>query len=85
MKDGRITQAGKYNEILHFGTEFMELVGAHKKALSALDSAEARSVSESRNMSKEVGDMGITNGVAQKKENKDVPNGKADDVVGSKG
>uniref|UniRef100_A0A7N2M8R0 ABC-type xenobiotic transporter n=1 Tax=Quercus lobata TaxID=97700 RepID=A0A7N2M8R0_QUELO len=85
MKDGRITQAGKYNEILHSGTEFMELVGAHKKALSSLDSAEARSVSESRNMSKEVGDMGITNGVAQKKENKDVPNGKADDVVGSKG
>ena len=85
MKDGRITQAGKYNEILHSGTEFMELVGAHKKALSALDSAEARSESESRNMSKEVGDMGITDGVAQKKEKKDVPNGKADDVVGSEG
>ena len=67
MKDGRITQAGKYNEILHSGTAFMELVGAHKKALSALDSAEARSESESRNMSKEVGDMGITDGVAQKK------------------
>ena len=48
----------------------MELVGAHKKALSALDSAEARSESESRNMSKEVGDMGITDGVAQKKERK---------------
>ncbi|KAM4102718.1 hypothetical protein ACJW30_06G023000 [Castanea mollissima] len=73
-----------YNEILHSRTEFMELVGAHKKALYALDSAEAGSVSESRNMSKEVGHMGITNGVAQRKENKDVPNGKADDVVGSK-
>ncbi|KAM3744032.1 hypothetical protein ACB098_06G021100 [Castanea mollissima] len=73
-----------YNEILHSRTEFMELVGAHKKALYALDSAEAGSVSESRNMSKEVGHMGITNGVAQRKENKDVPNGKADDVAGSK-
>jgi ATP-binding cassette subfamily C (CFTR/MRP) protein 2 len=85
MKDGRITQAGKYNDILNSGTDFMELVGAHKKALSALDSAEAGSVSESTNMSKEAGDMASTNGVVQKQENKDVQNGKADDVVGSKG
>ncbi|KAL5975296.1 Canalicular multispecific organic anion transporter 2 [Asimina triloba] len=40
MKDGRITQAGKYNDILNSGTDFMELVGAHKQALSALDSIE---------------------------------------------
>ncbi|KAF5196874.1 ABC transporter ATP-binding protein/permease VMR1, partial [Thalictrum thalictroides] len=33
LKDGRITQSGKYNEILTPGTDFMELVGAHKKAL----------------------------------------------------
>ncbi|KAJ0987913.1 hypothetical protein J5N97_006269 [Dioscorea zingiberensis] len=38
MKDGRITQAGKYNDILSSGTDFMELVGAHKDALAALDS-----------------------------------------------
>ncbi|RVW50095.1 ABC transporter C family member 3 [Vitis vinifera] len=38
MKDGRVTQAGKYNEILNSGTDFMELVGAHKKALLALNS-----------------------------------------------
>ncbi|KAL6313755.1 hypothetical protein AAG906_010174 [Vitis piasezkii] len=36
VKDGRITQAGKYNEILNSGTDFMELVGAHKKALLIL-------------------------------------------------
>ncbi|CBI39697.3 unnamed protein product, partial [Vitis vinifera] len=46
MKDGRITQAGKYNEILNSGTDFMELVGAHKKALSALNSVETGSLSE---------------------------------------
>ncbi|XWS27996.1 hypothetical protein CRYUN_Cryun25bG0028200 [Craigia yunnanensis] len=46
MKDGRITQAGKYNDILNSGTDFMELVGAHKKALSALDTVETGSVSE---------------------------------------
>ncbi|KAL5975294.1 hypothetical protein ACLOJK_031973 [Asimina triloba] len=40
MRDGRITQAGKYNDILNSGTDFMELVGAHRQALSALDSKE---------------------------------------------
>ena len=41
MKDGRITQAGKYNDILNSGTDFMELVGAHKEALSTLKAVEA--------------------------------------------
>ncbi|KAL5547288.1 hypothetical protein UlMin_006975 [Ulmus minor] len=36
MKDGRITQAGKYNDILNSGTDFVELVGAHKEALSTI-------------------------------------------------
>ncbi|XP_077211022.1 ABC transporter C family member 3-like isoform X2 [Tasmannia lanceolata] len=40
MKDGRITQAGKYDDILKSGTDFMKLVGAHKQALAALDSME---------------------------------------------
>ncbi|XP_042487713.1 ABC transporter C family member 3-like, partial [Macadamia integrifolia] len=40
MKDGRITQAGKYDEILSSGTDFIELVGAHKKALAGLSSIE---------------------------------------------
>ncbi|XLT26519.1 hypothetical protein HN873_057811 [Arachis hypogaea] len=38
MKNGKITQCGKYIELLNNGTNFMELVGAHKKALSTLDS-----------------------------------------------
>lgn len=40
MKQGRITQAGKYSDILCPGTDFMELVGAHRDALSALDSVD---------------------------------------------
>ncbi|EPS64027.1 multidrug resistance-associated protein, partial [Genlisea aurea] len=40
MKDGEIKQAGKYNEILKTGTDFMKLVGAHEEALSSLDSIE---------------------------------------------
>ncbi|GKB53446.1 ABC transporter C family member 3-like protein [Tanacetum coccineum] len=38
LRDGRITQAGKYNDILDSGSDFMELVGAHKEALSSIDS-----------------------------------------------
>ncbi|KAI3966073.1 hypothetical protein MKW92_040610, partial [Papaver armeniacum] len=40
LKYGKITQAGKYEDILNSGTDFMELVGAHQKAMSALDSFE---------------------------------------------
>ncbi|GKC79092.1 multidrug resistance-associated protein 3, partial [Tanacetum coccineum] len=38
LRDGRITQAGKYNDILNSESDFLELVGAHKEALSAIDS-----------------------------------------------
>ncbi|ERN01708.1 hypothetical protein AMTR_s00090p00176020 [Amborella trichopoda] len=38
IRDGRITQAGKYDSILSSGTDFMELVDAHKKALESIDS-----------------------------------------------
>ena len=41
MKDGRITQAGKYNDILNSETDFVELVGAHKEALSTIKAVEA--------------------------------------------
>ncbi|KAL8264260.1 hypothetical protein R6Q59_022390 [Mikania micrantha] len=37
LRDGRITQAGKYNDILNSGSDFMDLVSAHKEALSAID------------------------------------------------
>ncbi|XP_042479186.1 ABC transporter C family member 3-like [Macadamia integrifolia] len=40
MRDGRITQTGKYEEILNSGTDFMELVGEHKKALAEFNSDE---------------------------------------------
>lgn len=41
MKEGQIKQAGRYNDILRSGSDFMELVGAHEEALSALDSVSA--------------------------------------------
>ncbi|CAO2815297.1 unnamed protein product [Amaranthus hypochondriacus] len=42
MKNGRILQAGKYNDILASGTDFMELVGAHEEALSALETIDPK-------------------------------------------
>ncbi|PPR88476.1 hypothetical protein GOBAR_AA32216 [Gossypium barbadense] len=83
MKDGRIVQAGKYNDILNSGTDFMELVGAYKKALSALDTVEASSVLE-RTTSEGECDIGTTNGKVQKEENQGNESGKVDDV-GPKG
>ncbi|KAI4321713.1 hypothetical protein MLD38_035062 [Melastoma candidum] len=38
MKGGRITEAGKYIEILRDGSDFKELVDAHRLALSGLES-----------------------------------------------
>ncbi|XWS27754.1 hypothetical protein CRYUN_Cryun25bG0007800 [Craigia yunnanensis] len=83
MKDGRITQAGKYNDILNSGTDFMELVGAHKKALSALDTVEAQSVSE-QNISEGDGAMGSPSGKVKKEGNQGNESGKVDGV-GPKG
>ncbi|KAI7726468.1 hypothetical protein M8C21_018358, partial [Ambrosia artemisiifolia] len=38
LKDGRITQAGKYDDIMKLGSDFLELVGAHREALLEIDS-----------------------------------------------
>ena len=83
MKDGRITQAGEYNDILNSGTDFMELVGAHKEAFSGLDFTMTGSVSGS--MSKEARNLDSTNWVVEKQEDKNVQNCKEDDVFSSKG
>ncbi|KAK3009966.1 hypothetical protein RJ639_012358 [Escallonia herrerae] len=77
MKDGRITQAGKYDDILKSGSDFMELVGAHKEALSALDSIDAGTREDK-------GVVSVTN-AAQKEEARNDVNGKEDDIIGPKG
>ncbi|KAJ0045919.1 hypothetical protein Pint_03928 [Pistacia integerrima] len=85
MKDGKITQAGKYTEILNSGTDFMELVGAHKQALSALDFIEGGHVSEKISTSKENGSTSSNGGVAKNEKHQDVQNDKADEVAEAKG
>ena len=42
MREGSITQSGKYNDILKTGTDLMELVGAHREALSSIKSLERK-------------------------------------------
>ncbi|KAJ6414447.1 hypothetical protein OIU84_003445 [Salix udensis] len=74
MKDGRIAQAGKYDDILHSGSDFMVLVGAHKAALSVLDSRQAGPVSENE-------EKHSTDVTAHNEENKDSRTGKADEVA----
>ncbi|KAB2606085.1 ABC transporter C family member 3-like [Pyrus ussuriensis x Pyrus communis] len=84
MKDGRISQAGKFNDILNSGTDFEELVGAHEEALSAVNSVE-EGPAEQISVSKEEGNSASTNGVVQEKESSDVQNSKTDDVGEPKG
>ncbi|KAI3804728.1 hypothetical protein L1987_26491 [Smallanthus sonchifolius] len=67
LRDGRITQAGKYNDILNSG-DFMDLVGAHKEALSAIDSI-STSVQKQTDSSKNTNDS---------------QNDEANDISGSK-
>ncbi|KAK1440244.1 hypothetical protein QVD17_06069 [Tagetes erecta] len=50
LKSGRIKQAGKYNDILDSRSDFMELVGAHKEALSVIDSININYESENTNV-----------------------------------
>ncbi|KAL2554307.1 Peptide exporter [Forsythia ovata] len=80
MKDGRITQDGKYNDILKSGSDFMELVGAHKEALSALDSIEAGAAVVGEDSS-----TGNAKNFLQKKEFPTDQNDKTDNAIGTNG
>ncbi|KAF9666511.1 hypothetical protein SADUNF_Sadunf16G0236700 [Salix dunnii] len=68
MKDGRIAQAGKYDDILCLGSDFMDLVGAHESALAVLDS-------------KQKGLASDNDGIMQKQGKLDYENGKSDKVA----
>ncbi|KAK8591646.1 hypothetical protein V6N13_031682 [Hibiscus sabdariffa] len=78
MTDGKITQAGKYNDILQSGTDFMELVGAHKKALSALNTIEPGFDSE-QSTGEQGSGMGSVDGKLRKEGNQGNESGKVDD------
>ncbi|CAL4958524.1 unnamed protein product [Urochloa decumbens] len=71
MKDGRIAQAGKYNDILDSGEEFMELVGAHKDALTALDAIDAVNGSNEGSPSRGTAKLTRSTSSAEKKDKQD--------------
>uniref|UniRef100_A0A0E0JEP9 MRP-like ABC transporter n=1 Tax=Oryza punctata TaxID=4537 RepID=A0A0E0JEP9_ORYPU len=75
MKGGRIAQAGKYDEILGSGEEFMELVGAHKDALTALDAIDVTNGGSEASSSSKIASLSRSPSV----EKKDKQNGKEDD------
>uniref|UniRef100_A0A1D1YVQ9 ABC transporter C family member 3 n=3 Tax=Anthurium amnicola TaxID=1678845 RepID=A0A1D1YVQ9_9ARAE len=81
MKNGRITQAGKYDDLLTSGTDFMELVGAHIYALSALDSCTTSSESPDKSM------VEVENHLKPRhnEENKDEQNGNTGDISAQMG
>ncbi|KAL5126264.1 ABC transporter C family member 3 [Glycine soja] len=78
MKDGKITQCGKYTDLLNSGADFMELVGAHKKALSTLDSLDGATVSNEINALEQDVNVSGTYGFKEKEARKDEQNGKTD-------
>ncbi|KAI9102259.1 hypothetical protein K1719_023461 [Acacia pycnantha] len=84
MKDGKITQCGKYNDLLHSGADFLELVGAHRKALSALDSSNGGEVFDKLSTSIEV-NISDAKVKEEKVVNKDTRSRKTDDAVEPKG
>ncbi|KAL8107245.1 ABC transporter C family member 3-like isoform X2 [Apium graveolens] len=82
MKDGRITQSGKYVKLLDSGNDFIELVGAHKTALSALDSVDAGPASKSSYL----GENSSTGSFEASEQTVDVQSAEPpDEIVGSKG
>nr|KYP42184.1 ABC transporter C family member 3 [Cajanus cajan] len=84
MKDGKITQCGKYNDLLNSGTDFMELVGAHKEALSAIDSLDGGTASDKISITQNDVRVSLSHGV-EEIESKDVQNDGKDDKCDPKG
>ncbi|RDX89485.1 ABC transporter C family member 3, partial [Mucuna pruriens] len=83
IREGRITQSGKYNDILMSGTDFMELVGAHRAALSSIKSLEGRSTFKTF-ITKDTNSLSDFE-LEQNVENIYDQNGKSDDTVEPKG
>ncbi|OWM77389.1 hypothetical protein CDL15_Pgr016786 [Punica granatum] len=82
MKDGKIIEAGKYDDILRAGADFMELVGAHKTALLGLDSVQATAESEGSSGNIESGTEASPAKALEKTENRNVQNAEPTDKAG---
>ncbi|XP_042506587.1 ABC transporter C family member 3-like [Macadamia integrifolia] len=85
MRDGKITQTGKYEEILSSGNDLMELVGAHKKALADLNYVECEITLDNLTNSEEDGNIICSEKSIQNDEEKEPKNYNTEKLVGSEG
>ncbi|XP_042496376.1 ABC transporter C family member 3-like [Macadamia integrifolia] len=85
MKDGRITQVGKYEEILKSETDFMELVGIHKKALEVLNFVEREPSLDNLIIGGEDCNMLCSDKSIQDDEEREPKDGKIEKIVQSEG
>jgi len=86
MREGRITQSGKFNDILRSGTDFMELVDAHRAALSSsIKSLERRPTFKQQSSTKEKKNSLTDFEYEQNEENIHDKNDNIDDTNESKG
>lgn len=85
MKEGRITQSGKFNDILTSGTDFMELVGAHRAALSSVKSLERRNTFKKSSITEEDTVLLSDSELEQEVENIDDQKGKLHGTSDGKG
>ncbi|XP_020591786.1 ABC transporter C family member 3-like [Phalaenopsis equestris] len=84
MKDGKITEMGKYNDIITSGRNLMELVGAHKEALSVLDNMELAK-DNSSNIKDDSSDNSKSSKQTLDEDKKDALNSKANETEIQKG
>ncbi|XP_042477442.1 ABC transporter C family member 3-like [Macadamia integrifolia] len=85
MRDGMITQAGKYEEILNSGTDFMELVDTHKKALADLNSINHGVVSHNLVNGEEDGNTLCSKKSNQNDEENESKNYQTEKLIGTEG
>ncbi|XP_043705047.1 ABC transporter C family member 3-like [Telopea speciosissima] len=85
MRDGRITQTGKYKEILSSGTDFMELMSAHKKALANINSIKGGNALDNLTKDEEDESLLYSEKSIQDDEECDLKNHKTEKLVGSEG
>ncbi|KAI9102331.1 hypothetical protein K1719_023533 [Acacia pycnantha] len=85
MKDGEITQCGKYDDLLNSGIDFIELVDAHRKALSAIGSLNGGKLSDKFSIADHEVTVSSLQVTEVKEANDDTQNDKTDDAVEPKG
>ncbi|CAE5968036.1 unnamed protein product [Arabidopsis arenosa] len=75
MEEGRITQLGKYDELLMMGTAFQQLVNAHNDAVTVLPLASNESLGDLRKegRDREIRNMAVVDKIEEEIKTTDIP------------